>query len=215
MPPTSRRRSPGNRNLTPEDPAPKIIQANLSDLKPDPQNANAGTPRGMTLLSSSLQDLGAGRSILIDKNGYIIAGNKTAAQAKASGLTDVLIVQTAGNQVVAVQRTDLDLSKHPKARRLAFADNRIGELNLSWNGEEILALALEYGEELTKGLWTEDEYAALTNTTPDFEMLPEETAPRLDQLSQVTCPACQCEFIPGESDTNPEDLSDIPLEDQS
>jgi len=49
---------------------------NLSDLQHDPHNANRGTPRGRKTLATSLQQFGAGRSILVDKDGIIIAGNK-------------------------------------------------------------------------------------------------------------------------------------------
>ncbi len=58
----------------------------LSDLVPDPDNANRGTERGAALLEHSLRQYGAGRSILADKNGVVIAGNKTLEQAAALGL---------------------------------------------------------------------------------------------------------------------------------
>jgi len=38
----------------------------IKDLKPDAQNANKGTPRGLKLLDDSLRKYGAGRSILIE-----------------------------------------------------------------------------------------------------------------------------------------------------
>lgn len=56
---------------------PKNGHLRISDLIPDDRNANKGTERGNGLLERSLQQYGAGRSILIDKNNRIIAGNKT------------------------------------------------------------------------------------------------------------------------------------------
>jgi hypothetical protein len=53
----------------------------LSDLKPDPQNANRGTDRGRDALARSLREYGAGRAVLIDRRGCVIAGNKTVEQA--------------------------------------------------------------------------------------------------------------------------------------
>lgn len=53
-------------------------RVSLSDLIPDARNANRGTDRGRSAVRKSLQDLGAGRSIVLDKHGRIIAGNKTA-----------------------------------------------------------------------------------------------------------------------------------------
>jgi hypothetical protein len=48
----------------------------IERLAPDKRNANRGTVRGRALLEDSLRRYGAGRSILADKHGNIIAGNK-------------------------------------------------------------------------------------------------------------------------------------------
>ena len=48
----------------------------LADLTPDPRNANLGTERGLAMLERSLRETGAGRSILVDRAGRVIAGNK-------------------------------------------------------------------------------------------------------------------------------------------
>ena len=111
----------------------KIKQGKIKDLILDPQNANRGTERGNQALEESLQRYGAGRSVLADKNGVIIAGNKTVEKASEIGINDVVIVPTRGDQLVVVMREDLDLSKDPEARALAIADNRVGELDLDWD----------------------------------------------------------------------------------
>lgn len=105
----------------------------VEDLEPDRRNANRGTERGAAMLERSLEELGAGRSILIDRAGRIIAGNKTAEAAVERGITELIVVQTDGRKIVAVQRTDLDLERDAKARKLAIADNRVGEVNLDWD----------------------------------------------------------------------------------
>jgi hypothetical protein len=115
----------------------------LADLKPDPKNANKGTARGHELVKESLAQYGAGRSIVVDRDGKIIAGNKTAANAQAAGLSDdVIVVQTDGTKLVVVQRTDLDLSD-PKARQLAIADNRTAEIGLEWDPAILSEFAVE------------------------------------------------------------------------
>ena len=48
----------------------------MTTIKPDQHNANKGTERGKELLDQSIKELGAGRSILVDKDGHVIAGNK-------------------------------------------------------------------------------------------------------------------------------------------
>jgi site-specific DNA-methyltransferase (adenine-specific) len=130
----------------------------LRDLTPDTRNANKGSERGQHLIEESLRQYGAGRSILIDKNGVIMAGNKTAENFGAIGLDDVIVVQTDGTKLVAVQRTDLDMMADPRARELAIADNRASEVSLDWNADVLKELGEEI--DLTK-FWSADELAAL------------------------------------------------------
>ncbi len=111
----------------------KVKQGTIKELKFDPQNANRGTERGNQALEESLQRYGAGRSVLADKNGVIIAGNKTVEKAGEIGIEDAVFVHTKGDQVVVVVRDDLDLAADPEARALAIADNRVGELDLAWD----------------------------------------------------------------------------------
>jgi len=118
----------------------------MSDLTkyiPDPDNANAGNDDGRGLLKKSVERLGAGRSILVDADGVVIAGNKTLEAAKAAGLVKTVEVETDGNTLVVVKRTDLHLTgddeSSRKARQLAFADNRAGEVGLTWIPEKIMA----------------------------------------------------------------------------
>lgn len=104
-----------------------------NDLKFDDHNANKGTERGRELLEQSVTELGAGRSILSDKKGKIIAGNKTLAAAQKAGLK-VRIVTTNRDELVVVQREDLDLDDPAgEARRLAYLDNRVAEIDLAWD----------------------------------------------------------------------------------
>ena len=94
----------------------------LADLTPDGENFNRHTEFGQKLLEDSLRKFGAGRSILVDKDGNIIAGNSTTETAAAIGMEDVIVVPTDGKKLVVVQRTDLSLDS-PEGRELALADN--------------------------------------------------------------------------------------------
>lgn len=149
---------------------PKAKQIkNLSDLKPDTRNANKGTQRGGGLLESSLQNYGAGRSVLVDRNGNLIAGNKTTEAAVSVGLDDdVILVPSDGKKLVVVQRTDLDINDKA-ARELAINDNRISEINLDWDVEQLAGLAddgVEFGD-----LWSGDELAKLLDNKETFDFL--------------------------------------------
>jgi hypothetical protein len=109
-----------------------VEEIQVDDLIFDKKNANIGTDRGRETVRNSLTENGFGRSILIDKEGNIIAGNKTTEAAIKAGLKTVRVIKTTGNEIVAVQRTDLDIDS-PEARRLAIADNRAAELGLQWD----------------------------------------------------------------------------------
>jgi len=108
--------------------AKKITQ--LNDLTPDPRNANRGTQRGASLLETSLRKYGAGRSILADRDGVVIAGNKTLEQAAALGL-DIQTVHSDGTKLVVVVRDDLTMDD-AAAKELGIADNRVSEVSLEW-----------------------------------------------------------------------------------
>ena len=110
----------------------KIKEAKLKDLIQDDKNFNKGTERGRELIDKSLREFGAGRSLLIDKNNRIIAGNKTHENAEAVGLDDVIIVETDGTKLVAVKRTDIDLDSK-KGREMALADNATVKVDLEWD----------------------------------------------------------------------------------
>lgn len=112
----------------------------LSELTPDANNYNKGTEFGGGLIEKSLRKLGAGRSILLDKNGKVIAGNKTLENAVNAGFgdEDLIVVQTTGKQIVAVQRMDLDLDSR-MGKEMALADNATAKANIEWDTEALSA----------------------------------------------------------------------------
>lgn len=145
----------------------------LSDLIPDARNANKGTQRGHKLVAESLKRYGAGRSILIDRDGRVIAGNKTAANASSLASDDVIVVQSDGSRLVAVQRTDLSLDD-PEAKALAIADNRVAELGLEWDAAVLGEMA---GELDLKPFFTEAEFHSIVpRTIAEEEDVPEPPA---------------------------------------
>lgn len=122
----------------------KIIETNIESLVPDNKNFNKGTEYGDRLMDESLRKFGLARSIVIDKNNRIIAGNKTAEKAADIGFTDVLVVEVDGNQLVAVKRKDIDLDS-TKGRELALADNATSKANLAWDESLIEEVLQQWG----------------------------------------------------------------------
>lgn len=141
--------------------------AKLKDLKPHAKNANKGTERGTIQLEESIKRLGFGRGITIDKNGVVIAGNHALQAAIEVGLQDAIIVKTRGREVVVTQREDLDLEKDPRAIELAYADNRVSEVNYSLDADQLKA-DLEAGLDLST-YYREDELQQALAAEPDVE----------------------------------------------
>ncbi len=162
--------------------AMKTKQVKISELTPDDINANKGTQRGASLLEKSLREYGAGRSVLVDREGRIIAGNKTVEAAGSIGLEDAVMVESDGNQIVVVKRTDLSLDS-PAGRGLAIADNRVQEVGLSWDMEALEKI----GEEIDLSeFWFEEELPEIDfgsldadgEGDGDAEAIPEKEPPK-------------------------------------
>jgi len=131
--------------------------AALSSLTLDPRNARRHSKRNQELIESSLHEVGAARSIVVDEDGVILAGNATVAAAQQAGLTRVRLVEADGSELVAVRRTNLSPEQK---RRLALLDNRSAEL-ATWDTAVLAALAEDTD---LAGLWEPDELDALLAT---------------------------------------------------
>lgn len=141
----------------------------INDYTPDNSNANKGTERGQEVLDNSLAETGFGRSIVVDKEGRVVAGNKTLAAAIRAGQVKVREVETDGSELVVVRRRDFDLyadDPNNPARRYAYYDNRAGELGLQWDADQ-LALDVQAGFDFG-GMFEDWELGELT-LEPDVE----------------------------------------------
>ena len=109
----------------------------IKELKFDDKNFNKHTEFGMSLLEKSLKENGAGRSILIDKDNNIIAGNGIIEAAGQAGFDKVKIVETIGDEIVAVKRMDVSLNSK-KGRKMALADNATARADLEWDFDNMM-----------------------------------------------------------------------------
>jgi len=126
----------------------------IKDLLHDPKNARKHTPRNVGTIVSALQEVGAARSIVIDEDGVVLAGNATMDAAAEAGITAVKVVEASGNELIAVRRTGLTPEQKT---RLALYDNRAAEL-AEWD-EAILQELAEAGS--LAGIFSEEEIANL------------------------------------------------------
>jgi DNA modification methylase len=123
--------------MTDKKAKPKAIKT-LDDLSFDKRNANKGTALGQTMVEQSIERYGAGRSIVADKDGVVIGGNKTLQAARDQGL-DVQVIRTKGEALIVHQREDLSLDEDGDARMLAYVDNRSSEVGLDWDADILKA----------------------------------------------------------------------------
>lgn len=106
--------------------------SDINELKFDKKNFNKHTKDGMALLGESLQKFGAGRSVLVDKDNNIIAGNGIVEAAQKAGITKTKVIETTGDELVVVKRKDVELDS-AKGREMALADNATGSADLAWD----------------------------------------------------------------------------------
>ncbi len=167
----------------------------IADLTPDPSNRRKHNPRNIGMLVESLQRVGAARSIVIDEQGNILAGNGTVDAAAEAGIERVQVVDADGETIIAVRRTGLT---DEQKRKLALYDNRTAEL-AEWDTAQIAA-DLEAGLSF-EGLFSTEEIngileKAADEMAPNFEPTSEDEQGRLDQKKTVVCPECGHEFVP-------------------
>ncbi len=91
------------------------------------------------MIRQSLGEIGAARSIVIDENGVILAGNGVIEVAADAGIEHVQIVDADGETIIAVRRSG---STPEQKTRLALSANRASELS-DWEPLELAALLEE------------------------------------------------------------------------
>ena len=151
----------------------------IKDLIYDDLNFNKGTFEGGVLMEQSLSKLKAGRSILIDKNNKIIAGNKTAEVADRLGYK-LRVIEAQGDELIAVKRTDVDIDSK-QGRELALADNATTTVNLAWDQQN-----LELAAEMFDGFDAEEYGINLEINEPTAESKGEVDVGTFD-INQVLC----------------------------
>ena len=96
-------------------------------IKFDERNYRKHSDQNKKIIKKSLQELGAGRSVVIDADDTLVAGNGVYEQAQALKMP-VRVVETDGSELVVVKRTDIHTADE-KRKKLALADNAAGDLS--------------------------------------------------------------------------------------
>lgn len=105
----------------------------IADLIFDPNNARVRTAKGEKMIQESLNEVGAARSIVIDENNVILAGNGTVEAAGQIGISRVRVIEASGDEIIAVRRSGLT---DEQKKKLAYYDNRTGD-EAKWDMEQV------------------------------------------------------------------------------
>lgn len=140
----------------------KTTKTKLTALRPDPKNARRHDDRNREAIRKSLDRFGPGRSIVVDGDNTIRAGNGTVAEALDAGFDEVLVVEPGPKQLVAVKRQDWS---EEEARAYAIADNRTAEL-ADWDPAQLDEVLRSIGEvDLEDMGWDEKELVSFLART--------------------------------------------------
>ena len=118
---------------------PKITETDISKLTPDPNNARKRTPLSASVIRKSLEQFGAARSIVVDENDVIRAGNGTFEEAGQLGIEKVVTIEVDGNTIVAVKRKGLT---EEQWKQYAIADNTASDFS-TWDFDILNELTQE------------------------------------------------------------------------
>jgi site-specific DNA-methyltransferase (adenine-specific)/modification methylase len=118
----------------------------------------------MKALEASMNEVGYTAPMIAAADGEIIAGSarhETAANVFGADV-EPMIIESDGKRPIVVVRTDIKNADTRAAKRIGLLDNRVQEIDLSFDP---LVLAQLYAEDktLTAGLWSDDELTELLN----------------------------------------------------
>ena len=119
-----------------KDPAVQGKQIKTAaDLIQDEHNYRKHSDTNKARIKKSIDEAGLGRSVVIDADGVLVAGN--GVQQVVDKDTPVKVVETDGTELVVVKRTDLH-TDDPRRKTLALADNATSD-DVEWDFEAIEA----------------------------------------------------------------------------
>jgi len=150
------------------------------EIKFDKRNYRKHNDRNKDLIRKSLDECGAGRSIIIDNEGEIIAGNGVYEQAQALNMP-VKVIESDGSELVVVKRTDLKTDDE-KRKKLAIMDNSTSDT--SEFDIELLKTDFEIPELQDLGLPVFEE------SDIDVDSFFEDTEEKEKKKKTITCPHC-------------------------
>jgi hypothetical protein len=140
----------------------------MAQIKKDKRNYRVHPEKNKRLIRKSLEDLGAGRSILIDKDDNVIAGNGVFEQAEALNIP-IRVIETNGNELIAVKRTDIS-EDDEKRKQLALLDNHATDTSEF----DLDLISQDFSEEFLKSISMDikEVLEDIQVDNPDYPLIP-------------------------------------------
>ena len=107
----------------------------LRDIKYDKKNYRKHSDKNKALIRKSIEETGFGRSVVIDSENELIAGNGVVSQLPKD--TKIKVVETDGSELVVVKRIDLK-TEDKKRKELARNDNATSD-KVEWDNDTLVA----------------------------------------------------------------------------
>jgi len=180
-----------------------MAKTKISEFRPQRQNANKHTPRGLGMLDKSMGENGFIGAMTSAADGEIFDGSARLETAYERFGEDVepIVIDADGTRPIIVRRIDIPSADDPRAKKLAIAANRIASVDLDWDADILAAIADEVD---ISDMFFDDELAALVERdseeeTPNFEPVGMDEQGKLDQIQpkeiDCKCPQCGHDFI--------------------
>lgn len=157
---------------------PRIKIEKLKRYKPQSQNANRHTERGIQLLDDAMSEDGYVAPMTAAADGEIIDGSARLERAFERFGDEAIVIEHDGTRPIIAKRTDIKSADTPEAKRIALRANRIAQVDLDWDAD-ILAQLKDEGVELS-GMFTEKELAAIL---PQGES--RDAEPQIDRAAEL------------------------------
>ena len=173
----------------------KIEEIRIDEISNHERNPKQHPDKQIRLLEESIKRFGWTNPVILSADNTILAGHARVKAAIA-----------AGNDTVPCIRTKLTGAE---ADAYLIADNRLSDL-APYDRDILAELLGELPDDLAEltGFDSSDIDALLkgediseidrfiSDKIPDFQPIPEDEVPRLDEKKKVVCPECGHEFTP-------------------
>jgi len=173
----------------------KIEEVRIDEISNHERNPKQHPDKQIRLLEESIKRFGWTNPVILDKDGRILAGHARVKAAIEMGQDSIPCIRTklSGKDADAYLLADNRLSDIAPYDRDILAEllSDLPKDLVDLTGfDSVQVDALLAGEDIP------DIEKFISDTVPDFQPIPEEEVPRLDEKKKVCCPECGHEFTP-------------------